>query len=110
LSHQEIEAQLLSLHVHRELMTGIAAGVREQIANLVQTVLKAAQKKEAWACKVILDMAGITQALQALLCAEESSAPEVELLSAMEHSLVGNLLTLIRGDSGELANLDFAGK
>jgi hypothetical protein len=105
-NHQDVEAKLLSPGIRIELYKGIAACLQERAAVLLVRILKAAEAKEAWACKLILDLAGIPQALQAVLGAAEASAPEDELLSAMEHSLVKNLLTLMRGLNGESAKPD----
>jgi len=109
-NHQDVEAKLLSPGIRVELYKGIAACLQERAAILLVRILEAAEAKEAWACKVILDLAGIPQALQAALGAAEASAPEDELLSAMEHNLVENLLTLIRGESREPADADFPGE
>jgi hypothetical protein len=105
-SHEAIETALLSSFVRQALEKGVAAFVQEQTVPILNKIFEAADAKEAWACKVVLDAAHGTDLLTASLGLADSGTKDVVFSSAVERSLVENLVALCRGANHEPANTD----
>jgi hypothetical protein len=105
-SHKAVEQALLSAKVRRALENGLSAYVSEQTLPILEQIFNAARAKEAWACKVVLELARISDGLNSSRATSEAPAEELALSSAVERSIVENILSLLRGANHERNSID----
>ena len=100
-SDATIEEKLNSSRARQALRNVVAASFVERTAAALSKLFAAAEKKEAWACKVVLEVARVAEAFEAGAEVTLPSAEEFGVRSAVEHSVVENILSLMRGENHE---------
>jgi RNA polymerase-interacting CarD/CdnL/TRCF family regulator len=100
-SDETIEETLNAARARQGLRNAVAASFVERTAAVLHKLFAAAEKKEAWACKVVLEVAQVAEAFLAGAEVTLPSAEEFGLRSAVERSVVENILSLMRGEDHE---------
>lgn len=100
-SDQAIEQTLNSAAARGSLRRVVAASLAENTATALRKIYAAADRKESWACKVLLEIARVADAFEAGAEISLPTPEEFGLRSAVERSVVENILNLLRGGSHE---------
>lgn len=102
-SDDEIDAVLTSPDMKRALGRSVEAFLQHRLPALLQMIFMAAEKKESWACKLILELTGIAELLHAVVSETEEEILEAQVVSEHEQELVESFRRLVAGEGREEA-------
>ena len=100
-SDEEIDAVLTSPEMKRALRRSVEAFLQQQLPSTLGRIFEGAEGKEAWACRLILELTGIADLLRAAVSQTEGEIQEARVISELERGLVESFRQLVKGEGRE---------